>query len=210
MRNGTKMVKSRGRPRKFDTQAVLNKAMMVFWQRGLAATSLDDLADAMGMNRPSIYNAFGNKENIYRQAITQFCNLLDQGVKESLEADPDLHQGLLGFYAQALNVYYSDDPAMGCFVMCTAPTEALAHPDVRNDLHEIISSVDKRIEERLKQAIKTGQLNVICDPHLMAKLVQGTLHSLAIRARAGESKTQLLEMADYFVQILLKTNSTLS
>ena len=76
----------RGRPRQFDEDAALTGAMMVFWEKGLAATSLDDLAQAMGMNRPSIYNAFGNKDAIYRTALARFCGQLD--LAHALVNDP--------------------------------------------------------------------------------------------------------------------------
>ena len=64
---------ARGRPRKFDEDQALNGAMVLFWQKGLSSTSLDELAEAMNMNRPSIYNAFGNKDAIYRTTLARFC-----------------------------------------------------------------------------------------------------------------------------------------
>ena len=81
------MKRPRGRPRKFDPEVAIQKAMLVFWQRGLSATSLDDLSIAMEMNRPSIYNAFGNKEAIYRLALAQFCGQLDLGIEQVLLAE---------------------------------------------------------------------------------------------------------------------------
>ena len=73
----------RGRPRKYDEDQALSGAMLLFWERGFSATSLDDLSKAMGMNRPSIYNAFGDKEAIYAKALARFCEQLDQGIEET-------------------------------------------------------------------------------------------------------------------------------
>jgi len=66
------MIKKRGRPQKYNSDEALDKAILVFWSKGFTATSLDDLANAMNMNRPSIYNAFGDKESVYRQAFSRF------------------------------------------------------------------------------------------------------------------------------------------
>ena len=68
-----------GRPRLFDEDEALTGAMLQFWEKGLSATSLDDLAEAMNMNRPSIYNAFGKKDDIYRKTLARFRTQLDDG-----------------------------------------------------------------------------------------------------------------------------------
>ncbi len=198
------MKRSRGRPRKYDPEVALQKAMLVFWQRGLSATSLDDLSLAMEMNRPSIYNAFGNKEEIYRRVLAQFCGQLDLGIEQVLLTESDLRRGLVKFYDQALDVYCGADPALGCLMMCTAPAEALAHPDIRSDLNSLIARVDAQLEQRIKDAVREGDLSASLNPRLTAKMVQGLLHSLALRARAGESKSSLKKLARYSVECLLR------
>ena len=70
------MNKTRGRPRKFDSNEALGNALMVFWSKGFSGTSLDDLASAMEMKRPSIYNAFGDKQSLYRAALDAFQSKL--------------------------------------------------------------------------------------------------------------------------------------
>jgi len=198
------MKRSRGRPRKYDPEVALQKAMLVFWQRGFSATSLDDLSLAMEMNRPSIYNAFGNKEEIYRRVLALFCGQLDLGIEQILLAESDLRKGLVKFYDQALDVYCGTDPALGCLMMCTAPAEAMAHPDIRSDLISLIARVDAQLEQRFKNAIREGDLPASLNPRLTAKMVQGLLHSLALRARAGESKSSLKKLARYSVECLLR------
>jgi AcrR family transcriptional regulator len=202
------MIRKRGRPRKFEPAAALNKAMLVFWQKGLSATSLDDLASAMEMNRPSIYNAFGNKDAIYRAALEHFCGRLDQGIDESLEAEPTLEKGLIRFYDQALDVYCSEEPALGCLMMCTAPAEALTHPEIKSELASLIRRVDLKIEKRFKQAIHDGEISVDTDARLAAKVIQSVLHSLALRARAGESKLSLKKLARHSVNLTISFQAT--
>ncbi len=192
----------RGRPRKFDEHAAINGAMLLFWEKGLSATSLDDLAKAMQMNRPSIYNAFGNKDDIYRKAVSKFCGQLDHGLKEILEGVPKLRDGLIAFYDSAIEVYCGNNPAMGCLMVCTAPSEAISHPRVGEDLRELISRLDKRLAERLRKAQTDGELSTEIDTGLTAKRLQATLQTLALRARTGASKRELRRIAVYAVDKL--------
>ncbi|MDA0824839.1 MAG: TetR/AcrR family transcriptional regulator [Proteobacteria bacterium] len=196
------MKNPRGRPRKFDPDVALNKAMLVFWQRGLSATSLDDLSLAMEMNRPSIYNAFGNKEAIYRAAFAQFCRQMERGFDQTLNVETDLRKGLIKFYDQAIRLYCSGELALGCLVMCTAPVEVSVHPEVKEDLKVLIALIDKKLELRVKDAIRYGDFPADSDPKLTAQLIQGVLHSLAIRARAQEPQSSLKKLARFAVSCL--------
>lgn len=187
----------RGRPRKFDEDAALTGAMLVFWEKGLSATSLDDLASAMNMNRPSIYNAFGNKDQIYRQALQRFCGQLEQGMEETLSTTVALQEGLTAFFNRAIDVYCGTNPSMGCLMVCTAPSEAFSHPEVGEDLRDLIKGLDHSIAERLKQAQSNGELDKGTDVQLTAQLLQATLQTLALRARVGATKKELRKLAKY-------------
>ena len=204
MRNRTKNVRSRGRPRQFDADAALASATGVFWARGFAATSLDDLGSAMRMGRPSIANAFGDKEALYRQACARFSGQLQRQVGRRLSEEPDLGKALTAFYYAALDVYFASEPALGCFVMCTAPVEAVAHPRVREDLARLIAEIDDILADRFAQARKDGQFPASGDPKAAAQLTQAVLHSLAIRARSGASKASLRKLARQAVEALTR------
>ncbi len=193
---------ARGRPRQFDEDKAMAGAMQLFWEKGLSATSLDDLAVAMNMNRPSIYNAFGNKEDIYRNSLARFCGQLDKGLQETLEASPGVRAGLNAFFDQAIEVYCGNNPAMGCLMICTAPGEALSHPEVGADLKGLIRRLDNAFARRLERAQRDGELSEAARPKLAAKLLQATLQTLALRARSGESKPNLRKLARYAVDTL--------
>jgi AcrR family transcriptional regulator len=195
---------ARGRPRKFDEDQALTGAMLTFWEKGLSATSLDDLADAMNMNRPSIYNSFGNKDDIYRKALARFCGQLDEGFRNTIDQSQDTRTGLIDFFNQAIDVYCGNSPALGCFMICTAPAESLSHPQVGHDLRELINRLDEGLTRRLETAKKEGEIADHIEPHLAAKLLQATLQTLAIRARSGESKRSLRKLARYAVDTLTR------
>ena len=111
------MKRSRGRPRKFDAEQALGNALLVFWTNGFTGTSLDQLAEAMEMKRPSIYNAFGDKEALYRAALNAFRSGLEDGLEELSEAG-DIEQALMRFFSRALDVYTAGETPMGCFIFC--------------------------------------------------------------------------------------------
>jgi AcrR family transcriptional regulator len=194
---------ARGRPRQFDEDEALTGAMLLFWEKGLSATSLDDLAIAMNMNRPSIYNAFGNKDAIYRKSLARFCGQLDKGMQETLDASTSVDVGLNAFFEQAIEVYCGSNPQMGCLMICTAPSEAVSNPEVGKDLRDLISRLDVGLSQRLARAQRNGEISVDLQPKLTAKLLQATLQTIALRARTGEPKASLRKLARYAVKTLV-------
>ncbi len=197
------MAGQRGRPKQYDAETALQLAGNVFWSQGYSGTSLDDLAAAMGMNRPSIYRAFGGKEALYRQAMGQFAQQMEEGFNRTIEQEADMRKGLSQFYRAALNVYGAGDTALGCMVICTAPAAAWVHPDVQADLLQVIEQLDAKLLARVEQGIRKGQISSVIDAQSLSKLIQAVLHSLAVRVRAGESKASLERFSDASVAMLL-------
>ncbi|MFT4677024.1 MAG: AcrR family transcriptional regulator [Patiriisocius sp.] len=192
--------KSRGRPKQYDPEQAILAAMQVFWTKGLAATSLDDLSTAMDMNRPSIYNAFGSKEVIYLRALNTFCGQLDAALDGTLGQAAEFQLGLLSFYYQAIDVYCGPEAQLGCFLACTAPVEVINHEGVSTALASLINDLDQKIAVYVRDAVASGSLAQPDEPMVIAKLIQGVLHTLALRARAGEPRIQLRKLARYSVK----------
>jgi AcrR family transcriptional regulator len=185
----------RGRPRAYDPDQALAKAMGAFWDKGYAATSLDDISAATGMNRPSLYAAFGDKQAIYLKAIERYRAA--PAVKNALAAGRTLREALRRVYKAALAIYLDgDNGARGCFVIGTAATEAVTNPLVREQLAGVLHDVDTAFEARIRQAKAEGDLPADADPKTLAKIASATLHSLAVRSRAGETRRVLEAIAE--------------
>ena len=92
---------------------------------------------------------------------------------------------------------------MGCLVMCTAPAEALTHPQIKADLAQLLKRIDEQFYKGIKQAMDAEELTQVSDARSAAKLLQALLHTLALRARAGESKNSLRKLAKYGVAVVL-------
>ena len=195
--------KRRGRPRAYDPQAALLQARDAFWRTGYAATSLDDIATATGMNRPSLYAAFGDKRALYLEALAQYWQLALADMREALGQDLPLNEALMRVYDGALSIYFSGDScARGCFVVGTAVTEAVEDADIRKSLEAGFRMIDTAFETRLRTSRETGELNNKADPATLAVLATATMHSIAIRARAGTPLAALRELARKAVDVI--------
>lgn len=188
--------KPRGRPRAYEPQVALRQATGAFWKSGYAATSLDDITAATGMNRPSLRAAFGDKRAIYLQALADYWELQLAAMRKALDGDHALETALMRVYDAALAIYFSGDgPARGCFVVGTAITEAVDDPEVRRSVMDGFRTLDTRFEARLRRARDSGELDSDADPTALALLATATLHTLALRARAGTSRKELRKLA---------------
>ena len=193
----------RGRPPAYDRDAALSAAMTLFLRNGYSATSLDELAAATGMNRPSLYRAFGNKEALYRAAFRAFVDGLRASSGRALEESPTLAEALEGFYQRTLDAYFETTPALGCFVFCTAPAEAPANPLIAGELAAVVEELDETLLRRFRLAQRQGELPASANCRDAARLAQALLHSLAVRARAGESRRALNRLARHGAAMIL-------
>lgn len=189
--------RKRGRPRAYDPDVALAQATEVFWDSGFAAASLDDLGAAMAMNRPSLYGAFGDKESLYLKTLARYRDDGEARLKAALDPSRSLSEGLRAVYRRALAGYLAgDNGARGCFLIGTAATEAVLNPQVRALLATSLRVFDHQFQLRFKLARDAGEIDAASDPSTLARLASAILHSLALRARAGDSKSSLDALAE--------------
>jgi AcrR family transcriptional regulator len=194
---------ARGRPREYDREEVLSNALDMFSVKGYAATSLDDISDAMNMSRPSIYNAFGDKEMIYLHAMEVFRQQMRTSVERFINSNHDLPTALSKIYNAALSIYFAKKPAQGCFIFCTAPAEVITHQQIKNQIAETLVEVDMLFEKLFRKAQDRQEYPVANDATQAGKLAQAVLHTLAIRARAGDTKASLKRLVEFSVKSIV-------
>ena len=193
----------RGRPRAYDPEAALLRATDSFWRSGYAGTSLDEIAAATGMNRPSLYAAFGDKHALYLKALAAYWKLAFAEMRAPLAADLALDEALMRAYDGALAIYFSGDGRpRGCFVIGTAVTEAVEDSEIRESLAAGFHMFDTDFEARLRAARETGELKADADPAALAVVATATMHTIAIRARAGAPRAELREIARKAVKVI--------
>lgn len=198
MRKGTKksQPRSRGRPKKFDEAEVLDAITDLFWERGLAGTSLDALSSATGVARPSLYATFGDKDAMYLAGLRNFFARIDAAVSPVVQSEAPVDQILRGIFDVLIDLYTGhDDAARGCLIICTAATEAATHDEVREELSGVLAGIDARFGRVLERAKQRGELGSDVDVQAIAPVLAGVTHTLAVRARAGQGRDALREIA---------------
>src|SRR5262249_22776836 len=116
--------KRRGRPRAYQPEVALGKALDLFRKEGFAATSLDDLSAATGMNRPSLYGAFGDKRELYIKSYQRYRDDARAAMINIFRDEMPIRKRLERIYAIALDIYLSGESPRGCFTVTTAASEA--------------------------------------------------------------------------------------
>lgn len=184
--------KRRGRPRAYQPEIALGKALDLFRKQGFAATSLDDLSEATGMNRPSLYGAFGDKRELYIKSYQRYREDARASMVEIFRQEMPVRQRLERIFASALNIYLSGETGpRGCFTVVTAASEAVGDPEIRAMVIDGLTELDKAFTNCFRRAKEKGELPESADPAALAQLASATVHSIAIRSRARVSRKDL-------------------
>lgn len=182
-----------GRPRAFDTDEALDAAVEVFWRRGFAGASLTELATAMGVNKPSVYGAFGDKAQLFQAALRRYVERNMGYVADALEQATAQECARAFLVGNALAVTMPGRPA-GCLSV-----QAVATPDDTGEyavLAENRATVQRLFADRFRRAIADGDLPADEDADELATFLVTLSSGFAIRAADGTPRRSLLAMAD--------------
>jgi AcrR family transcriptional regulator len=201
--------KRRGRPRCYDPDAALDQAIRTFWRTGYSGTSLDELSGATGMNRPSLYAAFGDKRALYLKALDHYWQLSYAEMNEALTPDVPLPQALMRVYDRALKFYFpKEGRPRGCFAISTATPEAVEDAKIRAAFAEGLQTLDAAFEARIRLAQERGELPRASDPKYLAMMASSIIYSLSLRARAGMPRADLEAFAREAVDVICGRSSS--
>ncbi len=171
--------------------------MEAFWSDGFAATSLDDISAATGLNRPSLYGAFGDKRALYLQAYGQYRKRMDELFAPLFAAHEPLRTKLTRILTAALDLYLSGpDGPRGCFTVLSVASDAIADPELHSLVSEAIEGTDRAFGRLFADARATGELPEGADPRRLARVATATIHTMSIRARARIPRAEILPIID--------------
>ena len=191
--------RGRGRPRAFDTDEALERAAMVFGQRGFSAASLDDISEATGLVRPSIYNAFGDKLSLYRKVLAYQLSKNHEILRRTMEGAAPLSLELPRFFEEMQSLFVREG---GCVTLCTAPAEAINHPELAEDMRIMFAAVGQLLHSRFELAQQRSELRSHITAEMAVHITQAALHSLALRIRAGADEDELRNAGGAAVAVL--------
>jgi AcrR family transcriptional regulator len=182
-----------GRPRTFDADQALDQAMKVFWEKGYEGASLPELTEAMGMNRPSLYSVFGNKENLFHLALQRYALPREQLFAAAL-AQPTAREAVAYFLQHTADSQTESNQPHGCLVINGALVCSDESRPIRDELIAVRADNEGRLRERLLQAKKDGDLPADTCAGQLARYVMTVSNGMAVQAAAGATRQQLHEV----------------
>jgi AcrR family transcriptional regulator len=183
-----------GRPRGFDAGEALDRALEVFWRQGYEGTALSDLTAAMGINRPSLYATFGNKEALFRQVLDRYADGPAGFAARALER-PRARDVIEALVYGAIELTTGPDTPRGCINVRTAQA---CGPDAEPARHEAMTrrAADQAaLRRRLRRAQAEGDLPPGTGPGDLAQFVTTFIDGIAVQASEGRSRAQLRRAA---------------
>jgi len=183
------MKTKRGRPREFNDVEVKALIAEEFRRHGFAGTSLDDLARTTGLTRPSLYGAFGDKQAMFLMAIDTFSEAMRETAGAALYDGKTVEAALSGFYGAILDTYFgAGETSLGCLVFATAISDAGSNPQIRAHLQQQFMQFEDTLKRRIEELLPDPSKD---RSDIIARLSISLFHSIAIRARTGESRVAL-------------------
>lgn len=186
----------RGRPRRFDREEALRRAMEVFWVQGYDNASLSDLTRAMGINAPSLYATFGSKEALFQEAVELYVRTEGSGIWEQVETAPTARAAIEQVLRTTAEAFTRGPSSRGCMIVLAAPQMQGANAQVCDALKAYRQANGCLLERRLKRAVEEGELPASTDCRALANYVVTLQHGMSIQARDGASRETLMSIAD--------------
>jgi AcrR family transcriptional regulator len=184
-----------GRPREFDTEEAVDRALEVFWRCGYEGTSIPDLTAAMGINRPSLYAAFGNKESLFRRVLDRYAAGPAAYVREALD-EPTARAVAERLLAGTVDMLTDQGNPRGCLVVQGALACGEAAESVRRELAARREAVELAIRRRFERGRADGDLPADSDPTGLARYVTTVIHGMGVQAAGGASRSDLRRVAE--------------
>ncbi|MBO1418670.1 TetR/AcrR family transcriptional regulator [Streptomyces sp. FH025] len=187
-----------GRPRAFDPEAALDRALDVFWRQGYEGTSLSDLTAAMSINRPSLYAAFGNKEQLFRKVLDRYFTSPGAFAAEALEA-PTARAVVERLVLGAVELTAAPDAPRGCLSVNSVHACGPESDPIRQEVIARRMAGEAALRRRFEQAT---DLPADCDPGVLAQLVHTLTDGIAVQAASGHTRDQLHRVATLALRTL--------
>ncbi len=181
-----------GRTRQFDTDKALGQALDVFWARGYEGATLPELTRAMGINRPSLYSAFGNKEQLFHKALAHYKDGPQAFLFEALEK-PTAREVVEAIFSGFIRSQQGG--SRGCLIVSGALACGEDAEPVRQELVRLRNETEATFRARFKQAIRDGDLPKDTDYPTLARFITTVWNGLAVQAVSGATKKELTLVA---------------
>jgi len=179
------------RSKSFDPDVALRKAMQLFWRQGYEATSVDQLVQAMGINRASLYGTFGDKHALFLKSLDRYIETVLDPRLAALEAASSPRAGLEGMLAELAAFAAGDPQRRGCLAVNAACELGARDPEVATRLSAQAAKIEAALAALLARAIDDGEAAPGHDPHALARLLAALVDGLRVRSKLGAERASL-------------------
>ncbi len=184
-----------GRPRAFDRDQALERALDLFWRNGYEGASLSDLTQAMGINPPSLYAAFGNKEELFCKALDRYVERHDEFLREVL-ARPKARDAIAALLTGSADSLTDKSSPSGCLLVQGIAGAGDHAKCIRDELCKRRAANEKLIRERLKRAKAEGDLPADADPAALSRYIATVSVGMAVQAAGGATRAELRRIVE--------------
>ncbi len=192
-----------GRPRSFDADKALDRALQVFWRKGYEGASLSDLTKAMRINRPSLYAAFGDKQALFRKVLDRYQEGPAGYMREALN-EPTARAVMERLLRSAVEASTTPHNPRGCLMVQSALACGNEGEPIRRELIARRAAGEAAVRRRFARAKAEGDLPANASPADLARYVVAILHGMAVESASGATRTELRRIADMALRVLPK------
>lgn len=190
------------RPLEFDSDTALEKAMQVFWSKGYKATSLDDLVDAMGVSRSSVYNTFGSKHRLFLRALTRYKQALTTALASRLENSPSVREGFIELFHQIVNTAVAGRDRRGCLLSNSAIEMAPKDPVAVAQVAAGFAGVEHVFIRALVRGQESGELSPDLNARATARFLVSSINGLRAVSKVRPERAFLNDVVKTALSVL--------
>ncbi|MDF7652069.1 TetR/AcrR family transcriptional regulator [Candidatus Pantoea formicae] len=184
--------KSRGRPKVFDREDALDKALMLFWAHGYEGTSLSDLVEATGAKAPTLYAEFENKEGLFRAAMQRYIETFSAQRNAVLDDESrDVKSAIEAYFRATAACFTECDKPAGCFFICTSSALSSGSEEIAHMLAQQHHAQERALKQFLELRQQRGELPQCADSATLASFLACLLQGMSVRAREGATRDDL-------------------
>lgn len=191
-----------GRPKQFERREALASALEIFWTKGYEATSVQDLVDAMGVNRGSLYDTFGDKHALFVEAVEHYLSDHITKMIEALSADRSPLAGIQGFFNKLVDDLTSGNRCRGCLITNAAVELAPHDQEVADVIRQSLKMIEKAFRDQLNQAIEKGEISAASDTRMLARFLLTSLQGVVVMGKASAGKATLKDAVRATLSVL--------
>ncbi len=192
-----------GRPREFEPEEALDRAVEMFWADGFEGVDVDRIARAVGVTKPSLYRLFGDKSSLFLRALQRYGETVGAAPLVAFNAQPKLADAVRALLEASVTAGTTEGGPKGCLMACVAVVQAEHSPEIRAAITRGLAALAGILERRFEQETSNGVLPLTLSTRARSRLVVDLMQGLLLRARAGASRNDLLEDARGYVPLIL-------